>query len=215
MHFVKYKSQIPFFILVQFWELGQQMPKNYYWKVQRFLQCTWFRSEHWLLISTALLWNYSSKTDALTFIMRFLMSDAECNSSLIFVLMDVCDGLTRCCKYGTSTLSERRDWKIVSVILKAGYNACWETSNCFFKVHDCTGVQISSICTQATPDLFSDQTSLQSLCLSFIPPSQLLVWRISCCSQPWDWKESFCLALCLSSIREEEEDRSGRLHFIY
>ncbi len=92
-------------------------------------------------------------------------------------------------------------------------NVCWIACNCFFKVHSCTGVHVSSACTQTTPDLFSDQTSLLSLSFihSFIPLSQLSVWRISCCSQPWDWIESFCLALFPSSTHEEE-DRSGRSH---
>ncbi len=98
-------------------------------------------------------------------------------------------------------------------------NVCWIVYNCFFKVHSCTVVHISSAWTQATPDL-SLIKHHSSLCLSFIPHHSS-VWRISCCSQPWDWIESFCLTLFPSST-SEEEDRSGRshnehfsIHFIY
>lgn len=142
------------------------MPKKHYWKVHRFLQVTWFRPEHWLLIR-AVLWNYSSKSAHIQIHdYRFLMSGAEYThyNPLIFVVMHVCDDLTWCCKYGTSTLS-RRDWMIVSVILKP----IWFKCNCFFKMHSCTGIQVSSW----KPDLFSDQTSSLSLSLSFIAPSQL------------------------------------------
>lgn len=64
----------------------------------------------------------------------------------------------------------------------------WYISVILIEMHSCTGIQFSSW----KPDLFSDQTSSLSRSLSFIAPSQLSVWRISFCSQPWDWIILLC-----------------------
>lgn len=86
-------------------------------------------------------------------------------------------------------------------------NVCWIPCNCFFKVHSCTGVHVSSACTQATPDLFSDQTSLLSLSFIHSPITALSVTHLL-----------LLAALRLNriilprSVTPEEEDRSGRSH---
>lgn len=153
-HFVKYKNKFRCFLCTS-GNKDNKCKKKYYWKVQRFLQGTWFRSELWLLVSVVLVRNYSSKATCIN-IMRFLMFDAECTCNSFWSLF-----WSMCVMIWLDTanmaLPPQPSFKS---------NVCWIACNCFFKVHSCTGVHVSSTCTQATPDLFSDQTSLLSLSIA-------------------------------------------------
>lgn len=81
----------------------------------------------------------------------------------------------------------------------------WLKCKCFFKVqlhwhtiflHLYSGNQTFSLIKLPPPSL------------SFFAPSQLSVWRISCCSQPWDW----IILLCCFAHPEEGNNEPAFLY---